>query len=422
VLQPGIEAVRAAITGGLLALAFIRIAAADSVADSLRTDPQAAPVFAQALAARDAAQAVDAYLYAASEWQLAERELAAAADAFQHGSRETATAKATESVTAYRSAERVAIGAAVLAEPRAALARLRKEHGNRYAPQTVARAESFIAQAEEALRTDPPDRERATQLAAASTAEVQRARAVTAQLSGSSAEQAVLAWQDAFARIAKSAGIELPGDTMPAASAEAMVAGIEREHAERTRLEQDLADRNDQIRRLQDEMTSLSGQLDGAARERIELARQVETQEAARAQLSSLEDMFKPTEAEVLQERDDIVIRLLGLRFAPGSSKLGKDQESLLDKVIEAIGLYSERDVIVEGHTDAAGGADANLELSRARARSVRDYLIASGRVLPARVTSEGYGESRPVASNDTDEGRAHNRRIDVRLRALETH
>ena len=413
---------RAAIVGGLLALSLIRVAAADSVADTLRANPQATTVFAQALAARDAAQAVDAYLYAASEWQLAERQLAAAADAFERGSRDGAASEAAQVALAYRSAERVAMGAALLAEPRAAVAQVRKERGSRYAPQTVARAESFIAQAEEALRTDPPDRERATQLANAATAEAQRARAVAVQLNDSSAEQAVLAWQDALAKVAKSVGVQLADDATPAAGADATVAAIEHAHEERAQLEQDLADRNDQIRRLQDEMTSLGSQLDGAARERIELARQVETQEAARAQLSSLEDLFKPTEAEVLQERDDIVIRLLGLKFAPGSSKLGKDQEALLGKVIEAIGLYSERDVIVEGHTDAAGSAEANLDLSRARARSVRDDLIASGRVLPARVTSEGYGESRPIASNDTDEGRAHNRRIDVRLRAVEMH
>jgi outer membrane protein OmpA-like peptidoglycan-associated protein len=131
--------------------------------------------------------------------------------------------------------------------------------------------------------------------------------------------------------------------------------------------------------------------------------------------------MFTPKEAEVLRERDDIVIRVLGLRFPSGSSKLGRDQEPLLAKLLEAVSLYADRDVIVEGHTDAAGGADANLELSRARARSVRDYLIASGRVLPARITSEGYGETRPIASNDTDEGRARNRRIDVRLHAVST-
>ena len=88
-------------------------------------------------------------------------------------------------------------------------------------------------------------------------------------------------------------------------------------------------------------------------------------------------------------------------------------------KLLEAVSLYADRERDRGRPYGRGGGADANLELSRARARSVRDYLIASGRVLPARITSEGYGETRPIASNDTDEGRARNRRIDVRLHAV---
>jgi outer membrane protein OmpA-like peptidoglycan-associated protein len=234
------------------------------------------------------------------------------------------------------------------------------------------------------------------------------------------AEQTVLAWQDALARVARSAGVEQPIDSAPDAGATAVVATIDAARAAREQLARDLADRNAQIRGLQGESSSLASQLDGVSRERVELARQLETQAAARERLASVENMFEPEQAEVLRERDDIVIRLLGLKFSPGSSKLGRDQQALLDEVIEAIGLYSERDAVVEGHTDAAGSADANLELSRARARGVREYLIASGRVPAARVSSEGYGETRPVASNDSDEGRARNRRTDVRLRALE--
>jgi OOP family OmpA-OmpF porin len=411
--------VRAAALAGLLALSLVRIAAADSVADSLRANPQAAQVFAQALAARDAAQAVDAYLYAGAEWQQAERQLAAAAATFERGGRESATSGAAQTALAYHAAERAAIGAALLAEPRAALAQVRKERANRYAPQSTANAEAMIAQAEEALGANPPDRARATELAKSATAEARRALALGAQLASASPEQAVLAWQEALAQVAKSAGVARPGDGSAADAAAATVAAIDRASAERARLEHELADRNDQIRNLQDQMSSLTSQLDGVARERIELAQQLETQEAVRDQLAKVENMFTPKEAEVLRERDDIVIRVLGLRFPSGSSKLGRDQDTLLAKLLEAVSLYADRDVIVEGHTDGSGSADANLELSRARARSVRDYLIASGRVLPARVTSEGYGETRPIASNDTNEGRARNRRIDVRLHAV---
>jgi outer membrane protein OmpA-like peptidoglycan-associated protein len=410
--------VRALNACAVLALAFGLAGAADPVADSLRADPRAASVFAQALAARDAAQAADAYLYSPEEWQRAEKALAGAASDFDRGTPASAAGRADEIELLYRAAERAAFGASLLVEPRATLAEARKSRAGRYAPITMTHAETLMSQSYQALVANPPDRERAMRLAAEATAEARHALALGALLEEKSAEEAVLAYQDALATAAKSAGTELSPDATAAETASVLQAAIERERAERTQLENDLEDRNDQILRLQEELSSITSQLDGVARERLDLAQQLDTQAAARERMTQVEQMFTASEAEVLSERDDIVIRLFGLQFAPGSSKLGRGQDALLAKVVEAIALYRERDLVVEGHTDAAGSADANLELSRARARSVRDYFIESGRVLPARVSSEGYGETLPVASNDTEEGRARNRRIDIRLRA----
>jgi outer membrane protein OmpA-like peptidoglycan-associated protein len=413
--------VRALSACAALALAFGLAGAADPVADALRANPRAAPVFAQVLVARDAAQAVEAYLYAPEEWQRAEKTLADAASDFDRGKTESAGWRAADIELLYRTAERAAVGAALLVEPRAALAEARKSRAGRYAPITMTHAETLMSQAYQALAANPPERERAAKLAAEATSEARRALALGALLEEKSAEEAVLVYQEALAAAAKSAGAELSPDATPAEGASVLQAAIERARAEHAQLEKDLEDRNAQIRQLQEQLSSTTNQLDGVARERLGLAQQLETQAAARERMTQVEQMFTASEAQVLSERDDIVIRLLGLQFAPGSSKLGRGQDALLAKVVEAIALYSERDLVVEGHTDASGSADANLELSRARARSVRDYLIESGRVLPARVNSEGYGESRPVASNDTEEGRARNRRIDITLRALPT-
>jgi OOP family OmpA-OmpF porin len=69
-------------------------------------------------------------------------------------------------------------------------------------------------------------------------------------------------------------------------------------------------------------------------------------------------------------------------------------------------------EIEIAGHTDAVGDDRSNLELSGARAAAVRQYLVDHG-VSAARLTSNGYGESRPVATNDTDEGRQLNRRVE---------
>jgi outer membrane protein OmpA-like peptidoglycan-associated protein len=71
--------------------------------------------------------------------------------------------------------------------------------------------------------------------------------------------------------------------------------------------------------------------------------------------------------------------------------------------------------VIAEGHTDTVGSAEYNQKLSERRADAVRRYLINGG-IMPERIRTEGFGESKPVASNDTDEGRAQNRRVELRV------
>jgi OOP family OmpA-OmpF porin len=71
--------------------------------------------------------------------------------------------------------------------------------------------------------------------------------------------------------------------------------------------------------------------------------------------------------------------------------------------------------VVCEGHTDSRGTEAYNDALSMRRARSVRDYLIKGG--IPSKdIKVEGFGETKPVASNDTDEGRQQNRRVELRL------
>jgi OOP family OmpA-OmpF porin len=69
---------------------------------------------------------------------------------------------------------------------------------------------------------------------------------------------------------------------------------------------------------------------------------------------------------------------------------------------------------VIEGHTDNVGNRDANLRLSRARADAVRAYFIAKG-IAASRLTSVGLGPDQPIAPNDTEEGRAKNRRIQLR-------
>ena len=84
-----------------------------------------------------------------------------------------------------------------------------------------------------------------------------------------------------------------------------------------------------------------------------------------------------------------------------------------IEKVANFLKAYPKTTGELEGHTDSIGSEEYNQGLSERRADAVRDYLTSKG-VRASRLTSRGYGESRPIASNDTEEGRAENRRVEM--------
>jgi outer membrane protein OmpA-like peptidoglycan-associated protein len=86
----------------------------------------------------------------------------------------------------------------------------------------------------------------------------------------------------------------------------------------------------------------------------------------------------------------------------------------MLTKVQDAIAIFPESVIVVEGHTDSQGADNKNVNLSQDRADSVREYLIANLGLPADRVSSIGYGKTSPIANNDSADGRAQNRRIDV--------
>jgi len=123
---------------------------------------------------------------------------------------------------------------------------------------------------------------------------------------------------------------------------------------------------------------------------------------------------FDRNEALVFREDNVIRIRLVGLIFDSGKTKIPSKAYPLLDKMDQYISLYQNSKIVIEGHTDATGKEDKNLSYSEARANSVRDYLLKLGNVSEDNITATGLGSSVPVASNKTRAGRAQNRRIVV--------
>jgi outer membrane protein OmpA-like peptidoglycan-associated protein len=161
---------------------------------------------------------------------------------------------------------------------------------------------------------------------------------------------------------------------------------------------------------LQQRITSLEGKTLEEHQERERLLADKRFNE----KLSSIQNHFKPHEAEVYKKQNQVIIRLKTMRFPVGQSVIMPDNYDLLSKVQRAIRTFGEPDVIIGGHTDSTGSEEINEHLSQQRANAVRQYLVANETLPYEKIIAVGYGSMRPIASNATESGRATNRRIDV--------
>jgi OOP family OmpA-OmpF porin len=110
---------------------------------------------------------------------------------------------------------------------------------------------------------------------------------------------------------------------------------------------------------------------------------------------------------------DTVVLH--GVTFDTGKATLTANAQTVLDGVATQLTQRPELKVEVGGHTDSRGKTAGNLKLSGRRAQAVLDYLVLKG-VDAGRLTAKGYGAEQPVDSNDTDEGREHNRRVELKV------
>jgi outer membrane protein OmpA-like peptidoglycan-associated protein len=187
------------------------------------------------------------------------------------------------------------------------------------------------------------------------------------------------------------------------------------EESERLRAEADAA-------RAQGEQSAQDADL---ARRQAEQTKRLADAQAHEAELARKEAQLAEAAATDLRGRlqslrptrgaHGLQMTLDDVAFAPGKAALRPEVRSNLGKVVAFVNKDPGKAIRIEGHTDSRGNANANQLLSQKRAEALRDALVAAG-VERSRITAIGLGESQPAASNDTDEGRARNRRVDVIL------
>jgi outer membrane protein OmpA-like peptidoglycan-associated protein len=118
--------------------------------------------------------------------------------------------------------------------------------------------------------------------------------------------------------------------------------------------------------------------------------------------------------AEVIPAGEGIIVKFdSGLLFEFGKATLSAEAKQNINNLASSLNKYPNTNIMVIGHTDNVGSDPFNMNLSRDRAASVKSYAMVQG-VNPGRLKTEGKGETEPIASNDTDAGRAQNRRVEI--------
>jgi outer membrane protein OmpA-like peptidoglycan-associated protein len=129
-----------------------------------------------------------------------------------------------------------------------------------------------------------------------------------------------------------------------------------------------------------------------------------------------VQSLFNSKEAQVYRKGDNVLISAYGFYFPSGGAEILAQNFELLNKIISALRQFSGSRLEISGHTDSIGDEETNLPLSRKRAENISKFLVEVGNIESANIITRGYGESRPVASNETAEGRAKNRRIELMI------
>ena len=393
--------------------------AANHFTDAAKAAQLARTALAQALKSRQDAANAQAPKLSPDLWEDAQDKFADAIRYLESGNLKSAKRREVEATTLYRDAELVAIKAKYLGETRQLLSEADRRRVGRYAPITLGKAKQLLADAERELNENRYDTDLPRSLAQQANYEAKHAIYLSEIVlkvrdKDLSPEQLVLLWEEKFRAVAGAADVLPDMHDGPDRLTADLVTYIENLRNEKQALEQENADNQLRLSDMEEELRALDERLGGATAERTALIQRIEAQERIKEQFEQVERMFSNDEARVFRQGNTIIMRLVGLTFDSGSAQLKPANFDLLAKVEKAIDVFPRSELIIEGHTDSHGGDDLNQKLSQDRAESVQQYMINAMRIPSYRLIATGYGETRPVASNETASGREKNRRIDI--------
>ncbi len=375
--------------------------------------------FPNTMKARKDAHFTGSAKYSSELWKEAEEKFNDAAIELEDGDVNDAREEAADAEKLYRKAELNSIKASYLDDTRKLLKKAEDLDVEDYAPKTLLLAKQLVKKAEKELNENRYDTDVARGLARQANYQAKHAIYLAKSIKqmedkDQTREDQMLASEKPLEKIAEKAGWVATFDTGLDKTTDRITKYINTYQDSVDGLIQTV-NWFDQERNLQQaRINELEQQFGNQEKEKSALAQRIAKQAKDREIFNSMERSFLENEAIVLREGNDIIIRLVGLNFPSAKATIEQKSFALLTKVRDAINSFPESNVSVLGYTDSYGGDTQNLKLSRERAESVKQYLIANSKLDVSDFEVIGYGESKPIATNETATGRSANRRVDV--------
>ncbi len=366
-------------------------------------------LFKEVLKAREDALVAQAPEFALKEFQESEKLFLDASKKLEKGDLNGARNLAMRAEKSYRQAELVAIKESIVGNVRDLLKQAEESDVAKYAPLTLQEARNLYQKALDMLNSDRYAKSDARKVATQAEYQVRHAMYLAQiieklQKDDKNWELMIRDFEDRLDHIASELGFTGHYENGLAATEKDIILAVQNLKAENSSLKKEL-------RSLQQENDSLK-----KAIQKYEntVVTELQKKKEWEAKLQKIEKMFTRDEAQVLLSGNQLIIRLYGLTFQSGTAVILPEHFMLLTKVMRALREFPGKKIIVAGHTDSQGNDSYNLTLSENRAAAVRAYLEANMGLPPDQLESIGYGETHPIASNETPEGRKLNRRIEI--------
>lgn len=366
-------------------------------------------LFQTVLQAREDALMVEAPEYAPAEFEAAEKMFLEASLKLEAGDLNGARNRTAKTEHAFRQSELKAIKESIIGSVKDLLAQAEKKNVKENAPVTLNQAKQLYEDVLTILNSDRSAKSDAGEKAKEAEYQVRHAMYLAEIIEklkkdDKNWEKLMREFETRLDRISAVLGFKGRYDKGYAETEDNIVLSIQNLTAENKNLNEDL-------NRLQTENEKLLQKIQQYEKTVVtELERKKEREEKFR----KIEEMFTRDEAQVILTENQLVIRLYGLTFASGSAVIAPDQFMLLTKVMRALREFPNKKYLIAGHTDSQGNDAYNLNLSENRAAAIRAYLEANMNLPPEQFENIGYGESRPIANNESAEGRRLNRRIEI--------